>query len=648
MEFVARSTRKPLILDPDATLGAGGEARVFVVPSDDASVAKIYRRPTEHHARKLAVMLANPPADPMAAQGHVSIAWPVELVETLVPAGRIVGFLMPRAQGTRPLIDFYNPATRRKVCPLFNPLYLLRTARNLAAAVHAVHSRGYVIGDINESNILVTDTALVTLVDTDSFQVRDPKTGEMFRCPVGKPEFTPPELQGEVFREIDRSPEHDRFGLAVLIFQLLMEGTHPYGGLYTGEGDPPPYAQRIQDGHFQYGDRSTPFRPMPVAPAFDTLPPELRALFVSCFDAGHADPTARPDAETWISALQETEIEQVICRVNDQHRYGKHLNACPWCIRRLRFDGRDPFPSKEVVRRGEHLKSAEPSQYRLPSAVSIVPAAVPMPDTAVVAAPASAVPGPSTDGHASLGLQPTVPAPSVRPAITATRGAPARAAGAQARTRLWVLVIGLAGVGVLLSLMGFALMNQRAIAGEVDLARRALTSAQMARSRLHAGSLSPADALSELTALRAQVKEAQRRSEEALRLSGGKSAEASSIRREADAAARAGEADQESLQARTELDEVVRTIDKYKNETLSAAEADKLKRSLREKCRSALDHCERALLLAPEMPAAWAQRVRSYRLMGDAESAKRTAIDAVARFPGEAAIQEQQSLLEGG
>ena len=36
------------------------------------------------------------------------------------------------------------------------------------------HVRGYVVGDVNESNILVTPTALVTLgMDTDSFQVPD-------------------------------------------------------------------------------------------------------------------------------------------------------------------------------------------------------------------------------------------------------------------------------------------------------------------------------------------------------------------------------------------------------------------------------------------------------------------------------------------
>ena len=51
----------------------------------------------------------------------------------------------------------------------------------------------------NESNILVTDTALVTLVDTDSFQVREPHNGGVYRCPVGKPEFTPLNSRAALF-----------------------------------------------------------------------------------------------------------------------------------------------------------------------------------------------------------------------------------------------------------------------------------------------------------------------------------------------------------------------------------------------------------------------------------------------------------------
>lgn len=216
-------------------VGVGGEARILLLREEPGLVAKVYHNPTDRHERKLAAMIANPPVDPMAAKGHVSIAWPVDLLQTTHGAGRFVGFLMHRVAGLRPIIDYYNPRTRRQQCPLFDYRYLHRTVRNLAAAVGALHLRGYVIGDVNESNTLVTESALVTLVDTDSFQVRDPQTGLVYRCPVGTPQFTPPELQNKTFAHVDRMPEHDAFGLAVLIFQLLMEGA-PVRGPVHGVG----------------------------------------------------------------------------------------------------------------------------------------------------------------------------------------------------------------------------------------------------------------------------------------------------------------------------------------------------------------------------------------------------------------------------
>ena len=78
---------------------------------------------------------------------------------------------MPYIQRTVSLLEVFNPRRRVTVLPQFDRRYLLRTARNLAAAISALHSSGYVAGDLNESNILVTPTALVTLIDTDSFQV---------------------------------------------------------------------------------------------------------------------------------------------------------------------------------------------------------------------------------------------------------------------------------------------------------------------------------------------------------------------------------------------------------------------------------------------------------------------------------------------
>jgi DNA-binding helix-hairpin-helix protein with protein kinase domain len=315
---------------------------------DVTLVAKLYHKPTEERGCKLAAMLANPPEDPMLGAGQISIAWPLDLLCSK-DSRRVAGFLMPKVVKMRPIIDFYNPKTRHSHCPLFNYLYLHYAAYNLATAIHALHTRGYVIGDVNESNILASDRTFVTLVDTDSFQVPG-EHGILYRCPVGKPEFTPPELQGKSFATIDRRPEHDNFGLAVLIFQLLMEGVHPFAGVFQGKGDPPLYERRISQGHFVYSRRkSVPYKPMPLAPPLVVLAPALQKLFLRCFEEGHQKPSVRPSALMWKEALNQARASMVTCRVNSQHRYGRHLRICPWC-RQLKQSNRDPFPSKEAVR----------------------------------------------------------------------------------------------------------------------------------------------------------------------------------------------------------------------------------------------------------------------------------------------------------
>jgi len=341
----------------NVSLGRGGEACIYTVPSDAEMVAKIYHNPTQEKARKLEVMVLHPPENPTASLGHISIAWPCELIRAADGTNQIIGFMMPRIQGMRPIIDFYNPRTRRQHCPLFNYQYLLRTARNLAAAFAALHQAGYCVGDVNESNILVSDTALVSVVDTDSFQVRDPQTDIVYRTPVGKPEFTPPELQNKTFSDCDRAIPHDLFGLGVLIFQLLMEGTHPFSGIFQSVGEPPPYESRIATGHFTYSiNRRVPYIPTPIAPSWEILHPTLQQLFIRCFEDGHNNPNIRPNAQTWLLALTEAENALVACQKNPQHVYSKHQHKCPWCERSALLGGRDPFPSLQAVANKQHLK----------------------------------------------------------------------------------------------------------------------------------------------------------------------------------------------------------------------------------------------------------------------------------------------------
>lgn len=320
---------------PARLLGAGGEAEVFEVPGRPHLAFKRYRRPTPARASKLTAMVDHPP---QVEGAQAALAWPVEVVTG--PGGDVVGFLMPRVDLATSVAVFrvYNPQSRQKVAPAFTWRYLLRTARNVAAIVDAVHRAGHVIGDLNESNLLVSNRALVSLVDCDSMQVTDPATGDVFPCPVGKPEFTAPELYRRRGGLRLRTPASDAFALGVLIFLLLMEGAHPFAGVWRGRGEPPDIASRIGRRVFPYRRRSR-LRPPPMALPLSALPPALRRM---AWRACTARPSRRPTPADWVDALDRAEDELVECPRSPHHVHGRHTR-CPWCAR-IDAGMPDPFP----------------------------------------------------------------------------------------------------------------------------------------------------------------------------------------------------------------------------------------------------------------------------------------------------------------
>ncbi len=349
----------------------GGEAAIWAPTAFSGLLAKIYHEPTPEQADKLTAMIAAPPDDPTAKQGHTSIAWPTQRL--LHDDGRCVGFVMPRVDKAVSLFNVYNPKSRLQTWPLFHYGYLLLTARNLAIAVRALHARGYVLGDLNESNVLVNVQAPVTVVDTDSFQVRAGQ--RTYRCIVGKPEYIAPEIQGADFKDIDRTPEQDNFALAVLIFQLLMQGTHPFAGRFMGEGEPEVPARRIAAGHWPYGrNRHGPYEPNPTAPPFVVLPFPLRELMRQTFEDGHDRPSSRPNASDWYKALTQADGELTECVANAQHHFHRSLDACPWCELATR-QGRDPFPSREQLK--SRTETAVPKSATISSADLVILAPAP-------------------------------------------------------------------------------------------------------------------------------------------------------------------------------------------------------------------------------------------------------------------------------
>jgi len=383
----------------------GGEGSIWEVQGHPYLVAKIYHedKRSETRFRKLQIMIAHPPKNPTQHLNHPSFVWPTEILYN--PQDRQpIGYLMPKIQNMHPIIHAFTPKSRQNIAALRNFQYkhLVRIAHNIAATLAELHRANYVVGDINELNILVNEKALVTFVDTDSFQVIDPNTQEVHPCPVGRLEYTPPEIhkllaQGKKFEDFLQEPHHDDFGLAVIVFRLLMEGAFPFADT-SGRDEPMEQVELIMKGIFPY-DPIVQAKLGLIAPAhalpYEIISPELQNLFKLAFVNSLADERTRPKAEDFKRALQAYENSLKQCAQSPCHWYPQHLSQCPWCARAAVLPY-DPFPCPQTRVKQQPALSARsaPSQKPLsPSSptppVSFPPQAPPPPPPSYPSRPTS-------------------------------------------------------------------------------------------------------------------------------------------------------------------------------------------------------------------------------------------------------------------
>ncbi|MCW2242295.1 protein kinase domain-containing protein [Azospirillum canadense] len=304
-----------------AKLGTGGEGNVFEVLDHRKLVAKIYHQPlTDEKATKLAHMaeISTPALLQLSA-------WPTDVLFDR-PGGKAVGLLMAKVDGHKPVHLLYGPKSRQKEFPDAQWPFLIHTAANVARAFAAVHEHGHVIGDVNHGNLLVSAEGTVKFIDCDSFQVH--AHGRHYLCEVGVSTHTPPELQDISFRTTRRTANHDAFGLAVMVFQLLFMGRHPYSGSYLGKGEMP-LEDAIKGGRFAYGPGAAS-RLMKQPPG--TIPLEATGPVAPLFERAFSAVTPlRPTALEWRVGLQALMQGLGQCQANPAHQYLQTLATCPWC-----------------------------------------------------------------------------------------------------------------------------------------------------------------------------------------------------------------------------------------------------------------------------------------------------------------------------
>jgi DNA-binding helix-hairpin-helix protein with protein kinase domain len=314
----------PVVLGSE--LGRGGEGAVFTVADHADLVAKIYhQRIDPMRADKLRTMVGMR-TDPLLKIA----AWPIQTLHPS-PGGAVSGSLMPKVSGYKPIHFLYGPKSRVVEFPNATFPFLVHTATNLARAFAVIHTHNQVVGDVNESNIMISQQGMVKLIDCDSFQIIS--NGHQYLCEVGVQTHQPPEMLSlPSFRGVVRTTNQDNFGLAVLIFQLLMMGRHPFAGRYLGSGEMP-VEKAIKERRFAYGSQAAQRQIMspPSSLPLEVLSAPIATLFENAFTADGLSNSPRPDAAQWVAALEALAKNLRTCTRNSKHSFLINLKTCPLC-----------------------------------------------------------------------------------------------------------------------------------------------------------------------------------------------------------------------------------------------------------------------------------------------------------------------------
>jgi DNA-binding helix-hairpin-helix protein with protein kinase domain len=310
---------RPLTLD--RRVGKGGEGEVYALASSPDTLVKFYTLAdlASREAKVKRMIVAG------LAGTSPLVSFPLAVVRD--KAGKFAGFTMKAVVEHQPLHELYSPGARKASFPRADYRFLVRSAGNVSRAIASVHAADCVIGDINHSGILISDKATAALIDADSFQVSDGAVRHF--CKVGVPEYTPPELQGQKLDGLTRTPNHDAFGLAVVVFQLLWMGRHPYSGRYLSKGEMP-IEKAIAEYRFAYSKkRQVGMEAPPAVPPLSDFPPQIGAAFEAAFSPDGS--RSRPSPKQWISLLGELERDLRPCPANNLHHYPQSAPECPWC-----------------------------------------------------------------------------------------------------------------------------------------------------------------------------------------------------------------------------------------------------------------------------------------------------------------------------
>lgn len=191
----------------------------------------------------------------------------------------------------------------------------LTACLNIAKNLRILHAQGGLsYQDLSGGNVWVNkETGDVLIADNDNVM----PNGVHISGLSGTPGYMAPEV---VVGKSAPSELTDRFSLAVLFFQVLMNGPHPFEGPYSKKNDESvfygsdpvcmfdPKDDRNRPAIGKYGEQTY------ARHSWEQMPIYIKNLFAKVFYKEFlVRPKVRPDEEAWITALLKMRGEQFTC-----------------------------------------------------------------------------------------------------------------------------------------------------------------------------------------------------------------------------------------------------------------------------------------------------------------------------------------------
>ncbi len=323
------TARRPIVLG--SQVGGGLSGIVYKLVGERGTVVKLYRdtKLLAEYRDKIEAMLSAPPdLPPISDNGrnYVQIAWPTAKV--IDNHGTFLGFAMPEIDTTAAteLNNILNKKIRKhKSLPEFYGGRVLLAA-NLAALMAELHVLGHYMVDLKPLNTMFyPDAWYMAILDADGFSVGGAKR---FPAHQYSDDYIAPEADG--VRAEDLGLEQDLFALAVIVFNLLNNGVHPYSGVPRGGQNLPTTLQgRINANLYAYG--LTPSKlagPVPLS-IHEYFEDETRRLFDLAFcSAARPRPTAREWRDHLNSLIQKGILAHCAKNPKEHAHFSKGCGLC--------------------------------------------------------------------------------------------------------------------------------------------------------------------------------------------------------------------------------------------------------------------------------------------------------------------------------